>query len=243
MVLEIVAGWDSREALGFSAFTYSAIRHTSKPIRFIPLIEQTLRNDGLYSRPHEQRDKQLWCPISDAPMATVFANSRFLVPWLARTSTVLFADGADMLFLRDPAELFALADRKYAVQVVKHRHIPIGTVKMDDQQQTVYPRKNWSSVVLWNLQHPANQRLTREAVNSLPGRDLHRFWWLSDHEIGELPAEWNHLVGADPDDVTPALLHFTEGLPMMPGYGTGRWAEVWWQELAMMDPMLRPPLR
>lgn len=205
-------------------------------------MENALRYNGLYTRPHEARDGQLWCPISDAPMATSFANSRFLTPWLAGNQWALFCDFADMMFLWDPAELFALADERYAVMVVQHNHNPDAgivkretSVKMDGQQQTSYSRKNWSSVILWNCAHQANSRLTMEMVNTLPGRDLHRFCWLKDDEIGELPAEWNYLVGVSPMTMKPKLLHFTLGIAALEGYDVGPWADLWLKELAILD--------
>lgn len=239
-MLEIVAGWDAREAIGYHLCEFSAIRRTTKPLRFVPLREKALRFDGLYTRPHDIRDGKLWCPISQAPMATEFANSRFLTPWLVTGHWALFCDFSDMLFLADPAELFALADPKYAVMVVKREHEPDATVKMDGQAQTKYARKNWSSVILWNVKHRAHRKLTRRMVNELPGRELHRFCWLKDKEIGELPIEWNWLAGTDPVDESatgrkPKLLHYTEGLPTMAGYENGPWADVWNQELAILD--------
>lgn len=239
-MLELVCGWEPREACGYNVASFSAIRRTSQPLRFIPLMESALRYQGLYTRPHEQRDGQLWDVISDAPMATTFACSRFLTPWLAESQWALFCDFADMLFLVDPAELFALADERYAVMVVKHEHVPTETVKMDAQAQTTYQRKNWSSVILWNCTHPANARLTVEMVNTRPGRDLHRFCWLEDAEIGELPLEWNYLVGVDPIGIEdagrkPKLLHYTRGIPAMAGYEDGPYADVWRQELAILD--------
>lgn len=258
-MLEIVAGWEPREAIGYQVFTFSAIRRATRPIRFVPLMEKALRYSGIYSRPHEMRDGQMYDVISDAPMATSFACSRFLTPWLVSRGHwpgkqfkdrrgrflphgcwILFCDGADMLFTQDPADLFALADDRYAVQVVKHEHVPDESLKMDNQAQTVYARKNWSSVILWNCTHPANARLTQEMVNTLPGRDLHRFCWLEDHEIGELPPQWNYLAGVDPVDVTalgrsPSLIHFTRGLPIMPGYEDAPWANVWKIELEILD--------
>lgn len=238
-MIEIVAGWDPREVLGYQLCAFSAIRRTSEPMRFIPLMEKALRYSGLYRRPHEQRDGHTWDVISDAPMATSFACSRFLTPWLASEPWALFCDFADQLFIDDPAALFALADDRYAVMVVKRDHDPVEMVKMDGQIQTSYARKNWSSVILWNLSHPANARLTVDMVNTLPGRDLHRFCWLQDDEIGALPLEWNWLVGTDPASEVdagrmPKLLHYTAGTPELLGDG-GPWTEVWRRELAIMD--------
>lgn len=238
LMLEVVCGWDPRELLGYNLFTFSAIRRTSRPIRFVPLMEKALRYGGMYRRPHEARDGHLWCPISQAPMATSFANSRFLTPWLATGQWALSCDGADMMFLADPAELFALADDRFAVQVVKREHVPTEAVKMDGAAQTIYDRKNWSSVILWNLNHLGNARLTQDMVNERPGRDLHAFCWLRDEEIGELPFEWNWLVGVDPTiedaGVKPKLLHYTKGTPELLGRD-GPFADIWLQELVILD--------
>jgi hypothetical protein len=232
-VLTIIAGWDEREPLGYALCQFSAIRRTTEPIRFIPLMERPLRFRKLYTRPHERRNGQLWDVISDAPMATSFACSRFLTPWLGEADWAVFCDFADMLFLADPAELFALADDRFAVQVVKHWHEPSEALKMDGQAQTTYARKNWSSMILWNRRHPANDRLTLDMVNSLPGRDLHAFCWLKDEEIGALPAAWNYLVGVD-QGKDAKLLHFTKGTPET-GVHDQLWADVWLKELAIMD--------
>jgi lipopolysaccharide biosynthesis glycosyltransferase len=183
-------------------------------------------NDYL-TRPIEIKDGRMWCPISEAPMATEFAISRFCVPFLQKKGWALFVD-CDIVCLADIAELFALADEKYAVMVVKHQHTPRNAVKMDNQIQTSYARKNWSSVVLWNCDHPANKRLTLEKLNFSPGRDLHAFNWLKDDEIGELNYGWNCLVGIDdPDAVRVGILHYTLGGPWIEGWAGGPMDDVW----------------
>jgi hypothetical protein len=237
MTLEIVAGYEPREAIGFSVCAHSAYRLTTKPLSIVALTEQMVRASELYTREHQNRDGQLWDVISGAPMATTFACSRFLVPWLA-TGHMLWCDFSDMLFLADPAELFSLAEDRYAVMVVKRTHVPTNTTKMDGQEQTTYPRKNWSSLILWNLDHPANQRLTLEMVNGLPGRDLHRFCWLEDDEIGELPVCWNHLVSVDQPAPDLKLLHYTLGIPTMPGYANAPYASEWWAEFRLIAPTM-----
>jgi hypothetical protein len=98
---------------------------------------------------------------------------------------------------------------------------------MDGQAQTRYARKNWSSFLIFNCDHPANQRLTLEMVNTLPGRDLHRFCWLEDHEIGELPQRWNFLVGHTDPAIDPACIHWTSGTPDMKGYEDAAYADLW----------------
>src|SRR5205823_1871133 len=127
---------------------------------------------------------------SDAPMSTEFAISRFCVPFLQSEGWAVFAD-CDILCWSDINELFALANDKYAVMVVQHKPLSDTGVKMDGQMQTIYNCKNWSSLVLWNCGHPANQRLNLEKLNTWPGRHLHAFKWLQNGEIGELPEYWN----------------------------------------------------
>jgi hypothetical protein len=73
-------------------------------------------------------------------------------------------------------------------------------------------------VMLWNCDHPANQRLSLQDVNERPGRDLHRFYWLNDDEIGSLPREWNWLVNVTEKPKNPCIAHFTLGGPFTPGW-------------------------
>jgi lipopolysaccharide biosynthesis glycosyltransferase len=166
-------------------------------------------------------------------MATEFAVSRFLVPHLARGGLALFMD-CDMLIRCDISELFDLVDKSKAVTVVKHKFDPPEGVKMDGQLQLRYARKNWSSVMVFNCDHEANKELTVDLVNKLPGRDLHRFCWLDDDEIGEVGPEWNWLAGHSDPAIDPKIVHFTDGIPTMPGYEDCAYADEWREEL-MID--------
>lgn len=221
-------GFEPREANAFAVAVTSAHRRSGnirKQIRGLSLAE--LRFEGLYRRPTEIRDGRLFDVISDHPMATEFAISRFLVPTLS-TGFALFMD-CDMLVRSSLDELFSIAaaDPSKAVHVVKHRHDPVSAEKMDGQVQSRYARKNWSSVMVFNCDHPAHRALTVDLVNSVPGRDLHRFCWLEDDEIGELGVEWNWLAGHSPDDVEPKIVHFTDGIPTMAGYENAPFADEW----------------
>lgn len=219
-------GFDPREAAAFAVAKESIRAHTTVPVPVYGLVLDDLRARGLYTRPTEQRGGQLWDVISDAPMATQFAVSRFLVPHLAGGGWALFMD-CDMLVRTNLRDLLDQADPSKAVMVVKHDHRPSETVKMDGQEQTRYARKNWSSVCLWNVDHPSNKNLTLEMVNSVPGRDLHAFCWLKDSEIGELHPKWNYLVGHTTGVRNPSIVHFTDGIPAMPGYENCEYAGEW----------------
>jgi hypothetical protein len=130
-------------------------------------------------------------------------------------------------------ELIKHCDPSKAVMCVQHDYKPKEGTKMDGQVQTVYPRKNWSSMVLWNCEHPKNKMLTPELLNKEDAKFLHRFSWLEDNEIGSLPHEYNWLVGwyKEPTDGKPKILHYTEGGPWFDGYRDCEYADVWKKEL------------
>ncbi len=238
-------GFDPREAHAYAVTTHSIQSHMTLPIPVRPLIMRDLERDGLYTRETIKQDGLLYDVVSDHAMATEFAISRFLVPELVRRETkptgryvsgtspdedrlALFMD-ADMLVRKNLWHLFMRCSPRHAVTVVKHDFRPSETTKMDGQVQSQYDRKNWSSVMVFNVDHPSNRWLTVENVNATPGRDLHRFCWLKDDEIGELSPEWNYLVGHHtaqnvPD---PAIVHFTDGIPTMRGYEQTEYAEEW----------------
>ena len=141
----------------------------------------------------------------------------------------------DMLVLDDITKLAAMQNEKYAVQCVKHDHRPKEKTKFLDQPQTIYEKKNWSSVMLFN--NAKCKALSPEYVNKATGLQLHRFHWLGDDDlIGEIPQRWNHLV--DYDDNIPveevSNLHFTSGGPYFEKYMNCTYAEVWFQEREKM---------
>lgn len=223
-------GFDPREAGAYAVARASVERNLRAQWPIYGIVLDDLRARQLYSRPTVKKGIQLWDEISGAPMATEFACSRFLVPHMAQRGWALFMD-CDVLVRRNLDAMFKLCDPSKAVMVVKHDHQPAEPWKMDGQFQTRYRRKNWSSVCLFNCDHPANKALTVDLVNSAPGRDLHAFGWLSDDLIGELPAEWNWLVGHSAPALDPAIVHFTDGIPTMPGYENCAFADEWREEL------------
>ena len=219
-------GYDSREAEAFSVARMSVQSRMSQRLPIYGLVLRDLRKRGLYTRPTELRGAQLWDVISDAPMSTEFAISRFLVPHLARSGWAVFMD-CDMMAFADIGKLLRSLDRSKALYCVKHVHEPVDAVKMDGQLQTFYARKNWSSFMAINCNHPSNKALTVEMVNTLPGRDLHALCWLKDEEIGELDPSWNFLVGHTDPTITPKVVHWTSGGPWLEKYANAPFAEQW----------------
>lgn len=230
--VSIYIGFDPREAAAFAVTKHSIRRHLITPVPVHGLVLSTLRAKGLYTRPTSKKDGRLWDDISGAPMATEFACSRFLVPYLAMSGWAIFMD-CDMLVRSNMEKLFDQFDPSKAVMCVKHNFQPQEGFKMDGQVQTRYSRKNWSSMMAINCGHPANSALTVDLVNSVPGRDLHGFCWLEDKDIGELDCSWNWLVGHSDPEIEADIVHFTDGIPQMTGYEECDYADEWRAELEM----------
>ena len=224
--MQVFVGFDPREIAAYQVCVQSLLeRCGGAPPEMRPLLEPHLRATGLYRRVHERRDGRLWDRISEAPMSTEFALTRFVVPQLADAPWAVYCD-CDFLWRADIAGLRALADPRYAVMVVPHAHAVEASVKMDGQVQLSYRRKNWSSLMLWNCRHPAHAMLA-ELVNCWPGRRLHGFDWLDDASIGFLPESWNWLEGHSSPAIDPHAVHFTRGTPDLPGYHDVPHADEW----------------
>lgn len=232
--LSVFIGYDPREDIPYEVTAFSIRRHLSAPVDIFPIKLEDMRARSLYARPVEQRGHQMWDVISDAPMSTEFAISRFLTPHLSRTKWAVFCD-CDFLWRVDINEILDLADPAKALLCVQHQHAPSETQKMDAQMQVLYARKNWSSMMLWNCEHPAHKKLTIEMINSVPGRDLHRFCWLKDEEIGALPATWNWLEGHSDPAIDPKVIHYTRGGPWFDNWQHVAHAQDWLDELALMQ--------
>lgn len=212
-MIKLMIGFDQTEAIAFHVFCQSILEKSSSPVQFTPLSLVNLKN---YRESHEDASNQ-------------FIYSRFLTPYLSDYSGwAIFADG-DMVCNSDISELWALRDSSKAVQVVKHDYRTKQTVKYLGNKNEDYPRKNWSSLILWNCGHPANKVLTPDFVSEKPGSYLHRFSWLSDDLIGELPKEWNWLAIEYPENPAAKIIHYTLGTPCFKEYSNTSMASLWHQ--------------
>ena len=212
---------------------FSLESNSTIPVNVLPLNRSELRDQGVYTR--EQDPKQ----------STEFTYCRFFVPYLNDyKGWALFADD-DFLWLGDIAKLLENVDDKYAVMCVKHRCLPTTKVKLAGRKQENYPRKNWSSMVLYNCGHPANAKLTPDVINSQPGSYLHRFSWINDDSlIGEIDHEWNFLVEwykPYPDGRMPKAIHYTEGGPWFPDYRNTDYGKIWFEYLRAYEATLAQP--
>ncbi|KAH9771292.1 Origin of replication complex subunit 3 [Citrus sinensis] len=221
---KIFVGYDPREDLAYRVCHHSILKRSSIPVKITPIVQSDLRKSGLYWRERGQTE------------STEFSFSRFLTPYLAGfDGWAVFVD-CDFLYLADIKELCDLIDDKYAIMCVHHDYTPKETTKMDGAVQTVYPRKNWSSMVLYNCGHPKNKILTPEVVNTQTGAFLHRFQWLEDEEIGSIPFVWNFLEGhnrvVENDPTTfPKAIHYTRGGPWFEAWKHCEFADLWLKEM------------
>lgn len=214
--INLVVGFDQRESIAYHVFCQSVIDKASLPVQFLPLDPKSIAG---YTERHQDG-------------SNVFIYTRFLTPYLMDyTGWAIFADG-DMVCLADIAELWKLRDPSKAVMVAKHDYKTKARTKYLGNKNEDYPRKNWSSVILWNCGHPDNRQLTPDLVASKSGAFLHRFQWLDDSKIGEIPKEWNWLaIEYEPkDDVK--LIHYTLGTPCFRDYRDSEMSDKW---LAALD--------
>lgn len=218
--MKVYVGYDTREDIAYQVCEHSIKRRNGKT-EVQALKQSDLRAQGLYTRE------------IDKLSSTEFTFTRFLIPHLQNyEGWAVFCD-CDFVWKISPSELEQFCDDSKAVVCVQHDYTPEEGTKMDGQAQLLYPRKNWSSMVLWNCGHPKNKYLTPEIVNTQTGKHLHRFSWLDDDDIGELPYEYNWLVGwyTETETRKPKILHYTEGGPWFENYRECDYADVWKKEL------------
>ena len=218
--VKVFVGYDSREDIAWQVCRHSLLRHADQNVTVIPLRQPVVRELGLYTRP------------DDVSASTEFSLTSFLTPYLAATrGWVLFCD-CDFLYTADVRDVFRGLDPAKAIYCVQHDYTPTHAIKMDGKQQTSYPRKNWSSFMLFNCDHPDVQALTPAVVNSVSPAYLHRFEWITDQSaIGALSLEWNFLEGEYPKPATPPrVIHYTNGGPWFDEWQDCDYADLWLHE-------------
>lgn len=221
--MKIYIGCDVRELQAADVCTRS-IRRFNKDIEIEELHFSSVKD---YERPYSVRGSQYIDGPTGQPFSTEFAFTRFMVPYLNDyQGWALFCD-CDFLFRADPMEIMEFADPESAVMVVQHDFTPKTNIKMDGCVQKPYFRKLWSAFTLWNCAHPSIRKLGPKEVNNKDGLWLHQFRWLDDDKIGVLPEEWHWVLGRN-GPISPTThyrvstdikaYHYTEGVPIMPGF-------------------------
>lgn len=133
-----------------------------------------------------------------------------------------------MVCQADILELLKLKDDSKAVMVAKHNYQTKQSKKYFNNKNENYPKKNWSSVILWNCSHPKHKILTPEFIQNQSGKFLHRFSWLDEDEIGEIPLEWNWLALEYPENKEAKIIHYTLGTPCLKEYKDTNMSDIWY---------------
>ena len=218
--LNIYVGYDSKEDIAYRVCKYSILKRSRSNIKITSLKLYELVAKNLYKRDID--------PLA----STEFTYSRFLVPALNNYSGwAIFCD-CDFIFFEDISNILIDIDQSKAVYCVQHDYTPKEKHKMDGQKQTIYPRKNWSSFILFNCSHPSNKKLSLDLVNSESGSFLHQFKWLEDNEIGSLDERWNWLEGwtSNHNNKRPFAVHYTRGGPWFDEWQDVEFASEWIRE-------------
>jgi hypothetical protein len=162
--LRIFIGYDSKEPAAYHVLASSILRQTSIPIAIVPLTRQSVSR--VYTRPRGPTE------------STEFSLTRFLVPYLSGYQGISVFMDCDMLVRTDMLDLWLhlLAEPGKAVWCCQHDYVPKALTKFDGHEQTKYPRKNWSSFMVFD--NAKCEALTLDYVNHASGLDLHRFTWL-----------------------------------------------------------------
>lgn len=217
--IPVFIGYDPREAIAYHTCVNSIIRHASQPVAIVPVALNLFQD---YKETHGDNSNH-------------FVYTRFLVPHLmGYRDWAIFIDG-DMVLKDDIVKLWSLREYDKDVMVVKHDYKTRMTEKYMGAKNEDYPRKNWSSVILWNCSSWPNRKLTPDFVQSQPGSYLHRFSWIDDARIGEIPPEWNWLpdeYGANPE---AKLLHYTLGTPCFHEFADTPQSEDWHRERILTE--------
>ena len=215
-MINVFIGYDSKEKVAYNVLSHSIIQNSTKPVAITPIALNNLKDDFVRER--------------NALSSTEFSFSRFMIPHLMNyQGWALFMD-CDMLMFEDISKLWRMRDDSKAIQVCKHDYTPKESKKFLGQVQTKYEKKNWSSFMLMNCKKCTT--LTPDYVNKASGLELHQFKWLEgDHLIGDLPLEWNWLVGEYEHKEDVNNVHYTKGGPWFDEYAKCDYSQDWFRNL------------
>lgn len=232
-------GYDERAPQAFQVAKHSLLKHTKQSVIVHKLDHRSLRKDGLFYREWKIDKQGQYIDLVDGrPFSTQFSHTRFLVPELwrnlkdsSKASVAVFVD-CDFVFFEDIDKLFDLVEdnqRKYPLWCVNHNYKPSENLKMEGMAQSEYNKKLWSSLMVFDMNHEDNRKVTVEYVNSQDGRLLHQFDWLSNPlAIGSIPEAWNFLPNHSEKNTSEINgVHYTEGGPWIQEYKTCRYANLW----------------
>ncbi|MCG7944957.1 MAG: glycosyltransferase [Candidatus Thiodiazotropha taylori] len=219
--LKIFVGWDSRLGI-VNDVAISSIKKHAPHAEVYPLKQFQLRDSKIYNRPVDNK------------ASTEFTITRFLPPALCYYEGYSMFMDCDMILTTDIHKILDECDLDKTINCVKHDYSKFeqngnhGTVKMDGRHQEIYPRKNWSSVMVFN-NAKCKETLTPDYINQAEPKHLHRMTWANE-DIGEIQHRWNYLVGYHTDE-DYSLIHWTDGGPWFDDYRDPPLSDLWYNEL------------
>jgi hypothetical protein len=219
----IYIGFDSSnygQQIAWDVCKRSMLKNCSDPnkINIIKLVKSDLIDKDIFKR-------------TDNDGSTEFTYTRFFVPYLNNyMGYAIFVD-SDFLWECDVLELFEkYVNSTCAVSCIKHKYTQCNDkFKMDGKKQEWYPKKNWSSLMIYNCSHiNVKKNLILENTNTKSAKWLHRMMWCDEEkgEILEIPRSYNYLVNYYHEGPIKAL-HFTDGGPWHPGYEDVTYGNRW----------------
>ena len=221
MILNVFVGFDSSDwgqELAYEICRRSLIKNHKAgdiEIRIKPLIKKELEEMEIFWR-------------KDKDGSTEFTYTRFLTPYLSNYEGYSIFCDSDFLWNCDIVELLNYIKKDLAVSCVKHSYNDCNdSVKMNGLKQEWYPRKNWTSLMIFNNEHPSVKNLSLENVNNQTAKWLHRLQWCSNEEIGSIPLMYNYLAGYYTKNVSPKAIHYTDGGPWHYKYTDTDFAQEW----------------
>ena len=238
MNYNIYIGYDPNEGndLAWKVCKRSILQHTKyhDKINIIKLDKIELEEKGLYKRKDTGIHKG----------SNNFTYTKFFIPYLNDYNGYsLFCD-SDFIWETDIYELinnFEIDNEnnnnKFSIGCVKHKcytnEKTLNKTKMDGKYQSWYPRKNWTSLIIFNCSHYKCKKLTLDTLNDANPSWLQRLYWINEIKKNENDEEEfddiliksisyknNFLYGYYSDLNNINAIHLTEG---------GPWFLYWYQ--------------
>ena len=210
-MLKIFIGYDLEKEDCYNVCRFSLLKRTND-VEIIRIGNSILSND-------------IWYREKNNLETTEFSICRFLTPFLSEYKGISIFMDDDFLWRCDIKNIVDYFDPSKAVMVCQHDYVPKYTTKWLNNKQTVYEKKNWSSLMMFNNEHPDCLKLSVENVNEQTGLWLHQFKWTDN--VGAIPLSYNFLVGEYEKSNNINAFHFTNGCPIFDDCKTQDFAEEW----------------
>ena len=148
-----------------------------------------------------------------ANQSTEFTYSRFLIPYLENYEGFSIFLDDDILFEGSILPMFYFMNPDDAVACIQYDFDKYAETKFNGEKNVSYPKKLWSSLMIFNNGHEDCKKLTPEIVNTETGKYLHQFEWTD--KISEIPEWFVYTEGhAYTDKIwRPLAVHYTRGGP------------------------------